>query len=185
MVDIEKLEDLPYRENKKIHLTNKYGNMWEIFDYKEHPHKEKNPYVIVQRVLKANIGKSFKMAFSYYCKKVSKQYQYLFLDEFEKKNRYYNLKWDYYYIDENENIQLKKPSYKFFKHKDRFENNSDRMKAFAEKKKADKKKKKSKITILEIDFRAILRAKQLKQKEETRIKLEAKGFRKNAFTNHV
>jgi sulfur relay (sulfurtransferase) DsrC/TusE family protein len=260
MIDIEKLEELPFRENRAAYLTRKYGNMWNVMDYKRPTEKIKSPYRIAKIILKSNIGKSFKMAFHYYCTKVEKQYQDAFLKEFEdiRFNRYNN-----YYIDDNGNIQeytewkkSKKPiilyseDYKLAEvHKDtlntvddfkdvyskkieihkwtsptlgeqvreyklndkylysihkngykaiypndfikivvsgsfkEFESKQDReyKRLMAEKVKKSKKKH-SKKTISETDFRTILRAKALKEKEATRIKLESKGMRPNAFT---
>lgn len=49
-----------------------------------------------------------------------------------------------------------------------------------------KKRKKSKPkTMSEETFRQILNAKRTKEKEETKLKLEAKGFRPNAFTSNT
>jgi hypothetical protein len=46
------------------------------------------------------------------------------------------------------------------------------------------KRKYSEKILSDVEYRAILKARVLKEKEETRLKLEAKGMRADAFTNH-
>lgn len=105
VIDLEKYENMPFRESKSAFCVREYG--WIGY----HVHKgswgiSKNPYKIEQRVLKNNIGKSFALAFSYYCKKVKPRYQDLFLKNFQEKYwRYYRGFGLDYIIDENGNIQ--------------------------------------------------------------------------------
>lgn len=98
-LNFDKYDELPFRESRANYLTRVYGNMWNLqkFDYYQ---SNKGAYCILYRILKSNINKSFDLAFSYYCKKVEKQYQYLFLREFEYKYRYKN-----YWIDKNKIIR--------------------------------------------------------------------------------
>lgn len=263
MVDIEKLENLPFKENKSANLTRRYGNVYNVLDYRRFSDKMKSPYNISKVILKANIGKSFDMAFHYYCTKVDKQHQHIFLDNFNIQRRWRNYG---YFIDEQGNIQntpykkYKAPvvitsadyktelrhkitgdkitqfeevyntvdaigKYGLYKGKpykrqefshleygtnpykmspiglrykaqkadfepviisgwiQHFESKNDpRFKRhIAERNKAIKKSPKKVLS--DAEYRAILRAKVLKDKEETRIKLEAKGMRPNAFTS--
>lgn len=247
MIDIEKLDNLPFRENRAANLARRYGDMWNVFDYKEYSHADKNPYKIVKRVLQSNIGKSFDMAFHYFCKKVAKHEQYIFLREFRDSRLYKSYG---YYIDEQGNIQeikyqkkkypisIKSNDYKIgmfnkltgfliekitvkqytengiiyeaFGNKKKYkysgdwylihEDNIERkvisgwIKYYDSKKdreykrymaeKAKSFKKSPKKVLSDVEYRAILRAKVLKDREETKIKLEAKGMRPNAFTNN-
>jgi len=59
----------------------------------------------VRRNIHNNIGKSFAMAFHYYCKQVPKYQQYLFLDEFQQFPAYWYKFHPGYYIDNQGNIQ--------------------------------------------------------------------------------
>jgi hypothetical protein len=262
MLDIEKLENLPYKEGRKAYLTNKYGSLYNVFDYRR-TNKEKSAYVIADRIIETNIGKSFDMAFSYFCTKVKKHEQYIFLNQFLNYSSY---NWKNYIVDGNGYIQFcgyvrpKKSSfiyskdyktekvhkelnikfdkfnpiykkeiktrtwlnslgetmsysyksrekllyyqYKHYKAQEKdfheviiqgwvkeFESKKDleykRLKR--EQIKASKKEHKNKYfkKLSDVEMRTILKAKKLKEKEETRIKLEAKGFRPNAFTNHT
>lgn len=261
MVDIEKLENLPYREGRKAYLTNKYGSLYDVFDYKK-GNKEKSSYKIADRIIESNIGKSFDMAFSYFCTKVKKYEQDVFLNEFLNYSSY---RWNNYFVDENGNIQYcgyVKPKksiflyskdykteiihtesgikydkfisvykkelktktwtnslghiisytykeygeflyhqYKHYKAQEKdfhgvivqgwvkeFESKKDseykRLKR--EQIKASKREHRNKYfkKLSDVEMRTILKAKKLKEREETRIKLEAKGFRPNAFTNN-
>lgn len=255
MVDIEKLENLPFRENRAANLIKRYGNMYNIhkFDHTSHrSDKSLFPWVIAKRIINNNIGKSFDMAYHYFCTKVPIYEQHYFMDEFSPKWRYSN-----YYIDENKNIQRiqKKPFKKYIsiqsadyktelRHKvtghrkedfkevkkplgtyvyvidyytygevnqgyfgkmkpineryrakesdfepvivkgwiKHFESKNDpRFKRYMAEK-AKSLKKAPKKVMSDEEYRAILKAKVLKDREETRIKLEAKGMRPNAFT---
>lgn len=261
MVSIEKLENLPYREGRKAYLTNKYGSLYNVFDYKRH-NKEKSPYKIADRIIENNIGKSFDMAFSYFCTKVKKHEQCIFLNQFLNYSSYI---WKNHIVDEDGNIQYYgyiKPKksifiyskdyktekihtesginydkfisvykkelktktwtnslgqiishtykeygeflyhkYKHYKAQEKdfhevivqgwvkeFESKKDleykRLKR--EQIKASKREYKNKYfkKLSDAEMRTILKAKKLKEREETRIKLEAKGFRPNAFTNN-
>lgn len=217
---IEDCEDLPFRES----LRKKHSNRpWE---YSIEKIGNYTIYRITKRVIESNIGKSFDMAFHYFCTLVPKYLQYYFLEEFKPRIRPWQYYWDYYYIDENKNIQqykrqeIKKPisvnlkpnkylylikdSYHTGKYKwtDKqplyceifkticiedntlyFSSKNDYKFKRLMREKRGKKIKKVKPSIE--DFRPLLKAKQLKEREETRQKLEAKGMRPNAFTNHI
>lgn len=58
--------------------------------YRSHYHywpSDKNPYKIAYRIINNNIGKSYALAFSYYCSKVEQRYQYIFLEYFNESIR--------------------------------------------------------------------------------------------------
>jgi hypothetical protein len=99
--DLEKLENLPNRESRWQYLTRKYHNIYNVLDYRRY-NKCKAPWRIADIVLENNIGKSFDLAFSYFCKKVNNQqhlYHY-FLSNFTNRRWYI-----YYFTDEKGNIQ--------------------------------------------------------------------------------
>jgi len=232
---IEQYENMPYRSSiwdfiprqGKASANKRYRRR----DYRDYTLGDYNVYQITQRVIENNIGKSFSMAFSYFCTLVPKYLQYKFLEEFEYNSRYM-ISYAKYYIDTKGNIQkfleeepkkiykiqikpdvieYKIKRYHWFGSEEKWVNiiptyfpsswiiktrvvedgciyfeskNDPRFKRImGERTKAFKKKAKKIKPNIE-DFRHILRAKQLKEKEETRLKLEAKGFRKNAFTNN-
>lgn len=97
MVNIEELQELPKFLGMKFSekVSNNKSKHYLSWFYRYN----RKYYIIVNRILENNIGKSFDLAFSYYCKKVNKQYQYLFLEEFQER------RWSYYYVDEFGNIQ--------------------------------------------------------------------------------
>ena len=177
---------------------------------------------IIERVIKNNLGKSFDMAFHYYCTLVPIHMQHWFLKEFEPKTKPWLMYWNFYYIDNegiiqewkkertkksitinlkpNKYLYLIKDLYKTGKYKwiDKkplycevfktvciedntlyFTSKNDYKFKRLMREKKGKKIKKVKPSIE--DFRPLLRAKQLKEKEETRLKLEAKGMSPNAF----
>lgn len=103
---LDKADILPFRCNRAYHLTTKYGSMWNLpkWDGYHKDEKHKWYWVIADDIAKNNIGKSFALAFSYYCKKVEKRYQYEFLEMFISKYRFYDK--PNYIIDENGNIQI-------------------------------------------------------------------------------
>jgi len=236
MIDIEKLENLPYRESNKHHK-------WK-HNYKDdecHKVGDYYPYTIAQRIITKYLGRTFEEAFSHYCRLVPKYQQKYFLKEFAPEWGYAN-----YYIDEFGKIQeymITKPkksicinkipnlylekAYRYpwswerttwkiiqaypnrydnsypageYWHKqyfilikdnaEYFESKQDRrFKRYYSEKRRQKilnSRRSKKIPILtELEFRRILREKVLREKEETRIKLEAKGMRPDAFTNHI
>lgn len=103
MVDIEKLENLPFKQGKTSFLVEKHGYCMHHFNHRDGG-SSKNPYNISRRILKSNIGKSFDMAFHYYCTKVEKRYQHIFLELINKdKSNWKYIR--YYHIDDNGNIQ--------------------------------------------------------------------------------
>ncbi len=101
---LDQLDKLPFRENRAAYITRKHGNMWNLrrFDYPNVSDKSKDPYTIANRIIAHNVGKSFDLAFSYYCTKVSKNHQRVFLRSF---NEYSNRRRDEEYsIDCEGNI---------------------------------------------------------------------------------
>jgi hypothetical protein len=106
--DLEKLENLPNRESRWQYLTRKYGNIYNILDYRRYD-KCKAPWKIADIILENNIGKSFDLAFSYFCKKVNHQqhlYHY-FLSNFTTERWYRK----YYFTDNKGNIQKYEKEY--------------------------------------------------------------------------
>lgn len=100
MINFNHLEQLPFREAMK----RPYG--WRTHDRHSERHSVDHIsyWKRVRRNIHNNIGKSFAMAFHYYCTQVPKYQQGLFLDEFANKYiryRYFND----CYIDEEGNIQ--------------------------------------------------------------------------------
>lgn len=101
--NFDKLNNLPYKlsHHQGIH----YADL--ACEYRRRPNPSKNPYKIATRILDNNIGKSFDMAFHYFCTKVPKHKQYIFLDEVQ------GTRWrKHYFVDEDGNIQLNKPKHK-------------------------------------------------------------------------
>lgn len=113
------LEHLPKFESRKEYLTRVYGNMWDL-DKFDHSWYWKSPYwKLAKRIIEKNIGKSYDLAFSYFCK----QLPYSFLQEeftdyfipdyyylyFAKENPW-KLRNDYI-VDENKLIQLNPDRY--------------------------------------------------------------------------
>jgi len=98
MIDIEKLETLPHWENKRAYFVRNHGS---YYNRKNHHSRNRSPYKIAERILKNNIGKSFDLAFHYYCTKIDKKDQYIFFTWFEDKRfrRFCG-----YHLDENNNI---------------------------------------------------------------------------------
>ena len=106
--DIEKLDNLPYKESRKDALSRH-----ELWDYGRHSdyHQVNGefPYEHVQRILKKYNGKSFDDAFSAYCKIVPVYQQKYFLEEFEKRPsvHFYGY-YDHYTVDVKGNIKFEK-----------------------------------------------------------------------------
>lgn len=90
--NFDKLNNLPYNQGIGLAYMHRHRN------------PSKNPYKIATRILDNNIGKSFDMAFHYFCTKVPKHKQYIFLDEVSGI-RYRK----YYFVDDDGNIQINKP----------------------------------------------------------------------------
>lgn len=107
--DLDEIQNLPFRENRKEYITRKYGDLWNIprFDYPRYSHSSDDPYVKRDRVIKKFLGKSFDDAFSYYCTLVPKYRQGLFLEAFEINHNWYTN----YIVDKNRCIKVnpKKP----------------------------------------------------------------------------
>jgi hypothetical protein len=221
---IDKFDKLPYRESinriKFDHWTNGKSYI--------HPINSISPYTRIERILQNNIGKSFDLVFSYYCKQVPKYQQHLFLEEFTKYNRWRS-RYSYYYTDDEGNIQhwekqypkkpikfniipnvygyqyesngkikiqLKEPlfwkwggswrntAYTQILLKDNalyFESKNDRTfkRLNAEKiqkHKLECKREKKTPKLSQQEFRAILNAKKLKDKEENLAKIISHGF---------
>lgn len=74
-----------------------------------------SPWKFAKRVLKKYVNKNFGDAFSFFCSKVPKHMQYVFLDEFQN---YENMGWrgtlsNYYIIDKNNIIRCVKDFNKY------------------------------------------------------------------------
>jgi hypothetical protein len=108
---LEELNEFPLFESRKRYITRKFGNMYNLnkFDHKgmEYDYKIEK---LAKGIIIKNIGKTYDLAFSYFCKKVSKDKQHIFEYFFEQdkiqdyyKNIYYG-----YYVDDNRLIQENK-----------------------------------------------------------------------------
>jgi hypothetical protein len=95
-------DDLPTRENRAANLARRYGDMWNVMDYRNY--KNPSPWKIADRILSKNIGKSFNLAFSYYCKQVRPHEQKIFLENVSLNIRRYR-SCSEYSIDDNGLIQ--------------------------------------------------------------------------------
>lgn len=92
-MNIEELEKLPSKQTKWQYLTEKIGSAW---NKKRHYSKEKDVWLIADRVCKMFIGKKWDDAFSYYCKLVPKdtenRYE-AFCNRFNNQKRWYKTVW--------------------------------------------------------------------------------------------
>ncbi len=88
-----------FRKGKERRYS--WGWRYQIIDHKP-------IWGIVERVLTNNIGKSFDMAFHYYCTLVPKQYQNDFYNQFGEESTVRYRSYDRYYIDEFGLIQKNK-----------------------------------------------------------------------------
>lgn len=101
---INMLDNLPMHEGRSYYLNKRdiwayhYRFNWATFD-------------IVRHVIKKFMGKSFDDAFSYYCKKVRKDDQRLFMEKFNE-TAHHNYQSDYI-IDNNGNIQENPDKFKW------------------------------------------------------------------------
>ena len=95
-VNWDKLEDLPYRQNRWQYYIENVGSFWNFYDYRGN----NKWYKICIRILENNIGKSYDMTYHYLCTKVPYQHRYHFEYQF-------NIEWwrNRYYVDENGLIQ--------------------------------------------------------------------------------
>lgn len=100
MINTDVLENLHYRES----IRHPHNQWYRGYPDWRHDVNGQSPYKILDRILANNIGKSFSLAFHYFCTKVPKYQQRLFLEVFTE-NRY----WSYmnFYIDSDGNIQIK------------------------------------------------------------------------------
>ena len=101
--DIEKLDELPYKESRKNQLSR--GDIWNYRRGENHKVDGVYPWTHVQRILKSHIGKSFDKAFTLFCSIVPDYQQKWFLEEFEHVEPKYNW-YDVWYVDKNGNIQI-------------------------------------------------------------------------------
>lgn len=110
MIDIDKLEDLPYRASFKKHEARVW---WDYGWYRGRQYGGKYSWEIVERILKKYKGKQVNKAFSEYCKIVDINDQHRFWEEFDRiekarQRRGADYKSDYWFIDKNNNIQFYK-----------------------------------------------------------------------------
>jgi len=96
---LEKTDILPFRigHRKEIKASN---NCWRLY----YRYPDYNPWKTAERIIKNNIGKSFSLAFSYFCSKVEQRYYNEFLRQFKSTYRRFNN--PDYYIDNNGLIQI-------------------------------------------------------------------------------
>lgn len=97
MVDIEKLDELPKRENRAAYLKRITGGFWNS---KLNYRKNKNEfYILARRILEKYVGESFNEAFTYFLSLTKNKHHNIFLEEVNKKISYHY--WNNYYIDKN------------------------------------------------------------------------------------
>jgi len=102
--DIEKLDNLPSKQP--------LNHSWKRRKY-DSTFGKRNPYFTAIKILDNNIGKSFDLAYSYYCKNTRKENRDVFLSYVHPKDcQMYS--YEYYIIDENGLIQY---SEYYHKHK--------------------------------------------------------------------
>ena len=77
---LEETDILPFRIGTRKNIKVNHDS-WVFFYH--YFHTENDPYKLSKRIIENNIGKSFDLAFSYYCSKVEKRYQDIFLNEFK------------------------------------------------------------------------------------------------------
>ena len=109
------LEHLPKWENRAANLTRRFGNVYEVWDYRSNIY---TPYKLAHYILEKNIGRSFNDAFSYFCKIFKEKYNdwdytpyWYFMRDFEYNIRRYRYH-SYYYTDDNGLIQKNKATNK-------------------------------------------------------------------------
>jgi len=97
---LEKADTLPFRigHRKEIKTSN---DCWRLRNH--YYHSDYNPWKTAKRIIKNNIGKSFSLAFSYFCSKFEQRYYNEFLELFKSTYRRFNN--PDYYIDDNGLIQ--------------------------------------------------------------------------------
>lgn len=97
-MNIEKLETLPSRQSKWQYLSEKIGTAW---NRKSHYSKQKDLWLIADRVCKSFIGKKWDDAFAYYCKLVPKgtenRYE-AFCSRFNSIPRY--RRWEEWFVED-------------------------------------------------------------------------------------
>jgi len=102
-VDWDKLENLPYRQNRWQRYTEIHGSFWDFHHWRKTHHW----WILCHRILKNNIGKPYDMTYHYLCTKVPCQYRHHFDYYFSSFRRVF----DYlpeYYIDESGIIRTNK-----------------------------------------------------------------------------
>ncbi len=98
-----KLEDMIDKSPKELSYfhSKKYWDSWDSGRNYDHTVDNVWPWTRVRRIIENNIGKSFDLAFSYYCKQVPIYQQQFFLKEFQQAYRWIVD----CYVDENGLIQ--------------------------------------------------------------------------------
>lgn len=83
-------ENLPFKASRKEYLTEKYNNIYDCKFSRPwyNSDKIKNPWFILNNVIKKFKGDSFDNAFSYYCKFVKREDQELFIEYFFPKKQW-------------------------------------------------------------------------------------------------
>ncbi len=94
----KQIELLPFRESRVAYSVRE-KTFYAPYDH--YYNADTNPYKICEYILNNNIGKSFNLAFHYYCKLVKKYDQHIFLEKFQDKNHWKYNPWS---LDENNNI---------------------------------------------------------------------------------
>jgi hypothetical protein len=152
-------DELPFRESRYQNLTRRYCNMYNLHKFE---HRWSKYYKVKNWIIENNIGKSFDKAFSYYCSKIPKHWQYIFLKEFEPSfGRYSGELINDYIIDSEGKIRIHKKydKIRFYKCKPK---TREGIRIYQEKLKAEKRaKKRAKINSFK-DWDALLRDNSIK-----------------------
>jgi hypothetical protein len=174
----EQFDDLPSWESRAAFNVRVHGYV-DLYRHYYRP----NPYVVADRILKNNIGKSFDLAFSYYCKKVRKFHQEIFLNKVKSKKSHHYF-FPVYSVDDSGRIavstqnigrKLQNPRWKQgLSYWERAE-----LRKWKEKQKKKKRlerlsKKLSKMT--EEQFRTILAKRKLSDRHVNTQRIIAHGF---------
>lgn len=95
-MNIEKLEQLPKRENRMAYLERITGGMWN--SKLDRRHTDNEFYVLAERILEHNVGKSFNKAFSYFLSLTGNKHHEIILRKVRVARRWYY--GSTYYIDD-------------------------------------------------------------------------------------
>ena len=108
MIDLDKLEQLPLRENRAAYLTRKYKSVWNLKRFDGLDKKYIDAYVTAKRVIKKYLNKPVDDAYKAYCKRIFAPYRGEFHYCLNKSKHYSYFRRDSYWVDD-EGIIRKTP----------------------------------------------------------------------------